>query len=216
MPDFRLLLLSTLVAVLSIQVALLPALSAAQPLTFRPAWVDNLRWGGYVIVLRQGATAYDNESTGSTSHENISGEYRLTEQGLVQTQSVGKGLRRLGIPVASVLTSTIQGAVDTGVLLGLGEVTTMPDLAEGGDKSSWQEQDRRAQALRALVGSRPPGDNNLVIVTDKPNIVNAFGQDWSDVHEGEASVFEPDGSGGYKLIVRILPGEWVKLLGGAN
>ena len=50
-----------------------------------------------------------------------------------------------------------------------------------------------------------------MIVSHKPNIVDAFGEDWSDVREGEASVFEPDGNGGYKLIVRIQASEWSKL-----
>ena len=73
------------------------------------------------------------------------------------------------------------------------------------------ESDRRAQALRKLVAGRPPADNNLVIVSHKPNIIEAFGKDWLDVREGEASVFEPDGDGGYKLIVRIQASEWGKL-----
>jgi hypothetical protein len=50
-----------------------------------------------------------------------------------------------------------------------------------------------------------------VIVSHKPNIVDAFGKDWLDVREGEASVFEPDGRGGYKPIVRIQASEWSRL-----
>jgi hypothetical protein len=58
----------------------------------------------------------------------------------------------------------------------------------------------------------PPADNNLVIVTHKPNIMDAFGRDWFDVREGEASVFEPDRYGGYKLIVRVQANEWSGLV----
>ena len=83
-----------------------------------------------------------------------------------------------------------------------------PELAEAGSAVSAEENKRRAEALRKLVALRPPADNNLVIVTHKPNIIEAFGKDWSDVREGEASVFEPDGEGGYKLIVRIHAEEW--------
>jgi hypothetical protein len=47
-----------------------------------------------------------------------------------------------------------------------------------------------------------------VIVTHKPNIMDAFGKDWFDIREGETSVFKPDGNGGCKPIVRIQAGEW--------
>ena len=42
------------------------------------------------------------------------------------------------------------------------------------------------------------------------------GKDWLDVREGEASVFEPDGDGGYRLIVRIQASEWGKLAQAPN
>src|ERR1700757_4757938 len=51
---------------------------------------------------------------------------------------------------------------------------------------------------------------NIVVVTHKPNILDAFGKDWFDVREGEASVFQP-GGGGYKLIVRVPADEGNKL-----
>jgi hypothetical protein len=110
------------------------------------------------------------------------------------------------------MTSPLQRAVDTGTLLGFGDVTVNPDLAEAGAAISPEENKRRAEALRRIVTLRPPADNNLVIVTHKPNILEAFGKDWSEVREGEATVFEPDSNGGYKLIVRVRADEWSALL----
>jgi hypothetical protein len=46
--------------------------------------------------------------------------------------------------------------------------------------------------------------------------MDAFGKDWFDIREGEASVFKPDGNGGYKLIVRIQASEWGKLAQAPN
>jgi len=54
------------------------------------------------------------------------------------------------------------------------------------------------------------------VVTHKPNILDAFGKDWFDVREGEASVFKPDGSGRYKLVARIQAGDWSKLAQAMN
>ena len=93
-----------------------------------------------------------------------------------------------------------------------GDVVANADLSEAGSAVSPEENKHRSEVLGKLVALQPPVDNNLVIVTHKPNILEAFGKDWSDVREGEASVFEPDGKGGYKLIVRVQANEWAALL----
>jgi len=191
-------------------VAFLPAASNAQASS--PGWIENLRLGGYVIVLRHGATTSD-QSIDSMSRPNLPAERQLTSQGRAQAKSIGEAMRRLKIPVALVLTSSTARAVDTGTLLGVGEVSATADLAEGGPDTSADEDNRRAAAFRELVAQRPPAGNNVVVVSHKPNIVNAFGQAWSDVREGEASVFKPDGRGGYDLIVRIRADEWSALEG---
>jgi len=70
------------------------------------------------------------------------------------------------------------------------------------------ENNRRAQALRAVIGRMPEPGTNTLIVTHKPNIVDALGRDWFDIREGEASVFKPDGAGGYALVGRVQIGQW--------
>jgi phosphohistidine phosphatase SixA len=144
--------------------------------------------------------------------KNVAAQRQLNDQGRAQAKMIGESMRRLKIPVSIVVTSTFQRAVETGTLLGFGEVTATSDVAEGGLVVSPDENSRRTLALRQLAGMHPPADNNLVIVTHKPNIMDAFGRDWFDVREGEASVFEPDGYGGYRLIVRVQANEWSGLL----
>ena len=46
--------------------------------------------------------------------------------------------------------------------------------------------------------------------------MDAFGKDWFDLQEGEASLFKPDGNGGTNFVVRVLADEWGKLAGGAD
>jgi phosphohistidine phosphatase SixA len=203
MPVVRLLLTALIV--------LLPLAASSQPAPSQAEWIEALRQGGYVIVFRHGATT-DQTKVDSMSRPNVSGERQLNEQGREQARSIGQSMRKLKIPVGLVLTSTTQRAVDTGRLLGFGDITPILDLTESGPALSADENSRRAEALRKLVAARPSADNNLVIVSHKPNIINAFGNDWQDIHEGEASVFEPDGNGGYKLIVRIQAGDWSKLV----
>jgi len=45
-------------------------------------------------------------------------------------------------------------------------------------------------------------------VTHKPNILDAFGKDWFEIREGEASIFKPDGKGSYTLIARVPIDQW--------
>src|SRR5215831_19275353 len=126
-------------------------------------------------------------------------------------KSMGEALHKLKIPVGKVQTSLFQRAVDTGTLLGFGEVSTTVDIAEGGLVVSPNENNRRAAALRMLAGTSPPAGTNILLVTHKPNILDAFGKDWFDVREGEASIFKPDGKSSYALVARVQAADWASL-----
>ena len=197
--------------------ALLPMVAFSQAQAADSGWLESVRKGGYVIVVRHGLTTSDksdpmaNPAKGADSMSNMAkkgtGERQLSEEGRAQAKAIGEAMHKLNVPVGMVMTSPLQRAVDTGTLLGYGSTTTNPDLGESGPALSAEENARRADAMRKLAGQRP-ADKNLVLVSHKPNILEAFGKDWSNVTEGEASVFEPDGKGGYKLIVRVKSDEW--------
>jgi phosphohistidine phosphatase SixA len=176
----------------------------------RPAWLDDLRQGGYVIVFRHGATHRDQADTDPFNLDNVARQRQLNDQGRALARSIGDAMRKLGIPVGKVHTSMFNRAIETGTLLGFGAVTSSPDVSEGGLVVTPIENDRRAEAMRKIAATPPPAGSNLVVVSHKPNIMDAFGKDWFDVREGEASVFKPDGTG-YKLVARVLSADWDKL-----
>ena len=173
-------------------------------------WIAGVRQGGYVIVFRHGATHQDQADTDPLNPKNIAQQRQLNDAGRAKAKEIGDAFRKLRIPVGQIQSSVFNRAIETGTLMGLGEVTSTPDLAEGGLVVTPIENNRRAQALRKLAATVPPAGTNVVVVTHKPNILDAFGKDWFDVREGEASVFQP-GGGGYKLIVRVPADEWSKL-----
>ena len=70
------------------------------------------------------------------------------------------------------------------------------------------ENNRRAQALRALAATPPDPGTSTLIVTHKPNIIDAFGKDWFEIREGEASIFKPEGGGKPTLVARVQIGQW--------
>jgi broad specificity phosphatase PhoE len=209
MSRFRLLLLCVLFA-------LPAAIVASQPAP--PAdLLDALRLGGYVIVLRHGATTLDAGKDGmSNSNRNAAGERQLSDAGRAQAIAIGEGLRKLGIRAGLVMTSPLQRAVDTATLLGAGEVRINPYLTEAGTATSREDNERRADILRKLVGYHA-GPDNLVIVTHKPNLIEAFGASLADMREGEAAVFEPDSAGdGYRVVARFQADDWDLLVAAAH
>jgi hypothetical protein len=72
------------------------------------------------------------------------------------------------------------------------------------------ENDRRAEALRKMAATPPDDGKNTLVVTHKPNILDAFGKDWFEVKEGEASIFRPNGAGKAVSIGRVQAIEWVR------
>jgi hypothetical protein len=106
------------------------------------------------------------------------------------------------------MTSPLQRAVDTATLLGIGEVKVAPDLGEISNAMSRAENERRGDILRKLVGYHS-GSDNLVIVTHRPNLIEAFGGSLADMREGEAVVFEPEFTGdGYRVVARFQASDW--------
>jgi phosphohistidine phosphatase SixA len=176
--------------------------------------VKALRGGGHVIVFRHGATYADQADTDPLNvgnADNVATQRQLNDQGRALARQIGEAMRKLQIPVGQVVTSQFYRAIETGTLLGFCAATPSADISEGGQVVSPNENNRRAAAMKKLAATAPPAGTNAVLVSHKPNIMDAFGKDWFDVREGEASVFKPDGSGSAKLVARIQAGDWSKL-----
>ena len=89
------------------------------------------------------------------------------------------------------------------------------NLSEGGLVVTPDENNRRAKALREMLARTPGKGQNDVLITHKPNIIDALGKDWFDVKEGEASIFKPEG-GSYHLLARVQMEDWPKLAASAR
>jgi phosphohistidine phosphatase SixA len=176
-----------------------------------PDWVAALRDGGHIIVVRHGATYADQADTNPLDPKDTAHQRQLNDTGRAAAKAMGDALRTLKIPVGKVQTSQFQRAVETGTLLGFGEVSSTTDLSEGGLVVSPNENNRRTAAFRTLAATPPPAGTNIVLVSHKPNIIDAFGKDWFDIREGEASIFRPDGKGGFTLVARVQIAEWGRL-----
>ena len=112
--------------------------------------------------------------------------------------------------IDEVYTSEFNRAYETAVLAGFKGIEKSADLSEGGLVVTPDENNRRAKALRDMLSKAPDKGKNNILITHKPNIIDALGKDWFDVKEGEASIFEP-AAGNYKLIARVLIEDWSKI-----
>ena len=167
-----------------------------------------LRAGGHVVVFRHGATHPDQADTDPLNVDNVAKQRHLNDKGRAQAKAVGAVFTAAGVPIGKAYSSRFQRAVETARLIGGKEPQPMLDVTEGGLVVSPNENSRRAQALRALVATMPDPGTNTLIVTHKPNVIDALGKDWFEVKEGEASIFRPDTSGKYSLVGRVQIDQW--------
>jgi phosphohistidine phosphatase SixA len=186
--------------------------SQGQEVTIRDAkqLVESLRSGGYVIVVRHGATFSDQADTDPFNFDDIAKQRNLNEKGKELAKAFGDAIRQVGIPAGKVYTSNFNRAFETAVLAGFKDIEKTTDLTEGGLVVSPDENSRRAAALREMLAQVPAKRKNTLI-THKPNIIDALGKDWFDVKEGEASIFKPEDSK-CRLVARVQMEDWPKLL----
>ena len=184
-----------------------------------PAAADDteqaLRAGGLVIVVRHGATFADQADTDPLNFENIVAQRNLNDKGKTLAKAFGDALRQGGIPVGEVYTSKYNRAYETAVIAGFKNIEKTADLTEGGLVVSPNENNRRIEAFHRMLGTAPKPGTNTILITHKPNIVDALGKDWFDVKEGEASLFRPE-NGSYKLLARVQMNEWPRIAAAAK
>src|SRR4029450_13014797 len=173
--------------------------------------VQSLRSGGYVIVVRHGATFSGQADTDPFNFNDIAKQRNLNEKGKELAKAFGDAIRQVGIPAGEVYTSNFNRAFETAVLAGFKDIEKTTNLTEGGLVVSPDENSRRAAALRKTLAQMPQKGKNTFLITHKPNIIDALGKGWFDVKEGEASIFKAEG-GKYQLVARVQMEDWPKLV----
>jgi len=172
--------------------------------------VQALQAGGLVIVFRHGATFPDQADTDPLNFDDIGAQRLLNDKGKALAKALGEAFRQIGVPIGEVYTSKYNRAYQTAVLAGFENIEKTADVTEGGLVVSPNENARRAEAFRKLVSTPPRAGTNSLIISHRPNIVDALGKDWFDVKEGEASIFRPE-NGAYKLVARVQMDEWARI-----
>jgi broad specificity phosphatase PhoE len=183
---------------------------------FHPAAADDkglvqaLRAGGLVIVLRHGATFADQVDAKPVDFDNIAAQRNLNDKGKAAAVALGDAFRQIGVPVGKVYTSRFNRAYETATLAGFKQAEKIPELTDAGPGMAPGPDTSQTDAFRKLIGTAPQPGTNTILVTHKPNIVDALGKDWAEVAEGEASIFRP-ANGNYTLVARVQMDEWPRI-----
>jgi broad specificity phosphatase PhoE len=167
-----------------------------------------MRAGGYVIVVRHGATHADQADTDPFNLDNVAKQRQLNDKGRADARALGEVFKRAGVPIGRAYSSRFFRAVETARLIAGKEPVTTLDITEGGQVVTPNENSRRTKALREMAAAAPDAGTNTLIVTHKPNILDAFGRDWFEIKEGEASIFKPTGNGTFSLVGRVQIDQW--------
>jgi broad specificity phosphatase PhoE len=174
-----------------------------------------LRAGGLVIVVRHGATFPDQADTDPLNFDNIAAQRNLNDKARALAKAFGDAIRQAGVPIGKVFTSKYNRAYETAVIAGFKDIEKTADITEGGLVVSPNENNRRIGSFRKLLGSPTAPGTNTILITHKPNIVDALGKDWFDVKEGEASLFRPE-NGSYTLVARVQMEDWPHIVAAAK
>jgi phosphohistidine phosphatase SixA len=133
----------------------------------------------------------------------------LNDNGREEARLIGAQFKLLKIPVGEVLASEFCRCKETADLA-FGRYKLEPMLT--GVSRSTETAPRREQAIAALkkmLSSTPAQGTNTVLVSHGYNLWDAEGFHLGT--QGEAAIYKPDGKGGYVLVARVLPREWMEL-----
>jgi phosphohistidine phosphatase SixA len=176
--------------------------------------VPQLKSGGYVIVLRHGATDAAQQDVVPFDFKDMTKQRQLNQAGRDQATAIGVAMKSLGIPIGQVYTSQLNRAVETGKLLASKDVIPTAYLTDSGAGSAAAmaagvggNQPAGAE-LKKLMGTMPAAGVNTLVVTHKTNVGDAFGTAWSDIGEGEATIVKPAANGTFTIIGRIPAAQW--------
>jgi broad specificity phosphatase PhoE len=184
------------------------------------ALLSALKQGGHIIVFRHVATDDGQRDVYPFNFKDMSKQRQLSDQGRETARALGTAIKKLRIPIGEVYTSRLNRAVETGKLISGKDVIPVDGLTDSGAGNtsamagtSGGGNAELGRALRELTNTTPKPGTNTVVVTHKTNIADAFGKDWGDVREGEATVFRPNPPNAAIVAGRLKVKDWSEQAG---
>jgi phosphohistidine phosphatase SixA len=173
---------------------------------------DDLKQGGYVVVIRHGRTNESPEFPKDASPTDLAscvGQLMLNDAGKDQARAIGDAFKKAGIPVGKVLASGYCRAIEM-ARLAFGRTDTSDALllaafvpvAGAPVPPPWPQ---RVEMMKEMIATAPDAGTNTILVTHFPNVKVALG---IQINFGDAAIVKPDGHGGAAVVARILSKDW--------
>ena len=172
---------------------------------------DQLRHGGYVLLMRHASSPANPPDKSMADPENTADERQRDENGRATARAMGEALRTLHIPVGQVYSSPTYRARETVKLAGLGTPVLVPELGDQGQSMARITDEGPAAWLKNKVSEAPPPGRNIILVTHMPNITAAFPDQAAGLKDGETLLFKPDGHGHADLVAKVEIEEWPRM-----
>jgi broad specificity phosphatase PhoE len=169
-----------------------------------PALASALQRGGLVLALRHAATDFSKPDQDPIVLSDCGTQRNLSADGRAEARTIGRGVRRLKLRIGNVLASPFCRTKET-ARIAFGRFTVSMALLNtivAEHDARWRRQIR---AARRLLGTKPAPGTLTVLVTHGIVVQDMTGL---TLEEGETLVFRPLGNSRFRLLGRILAGEW--------
>jgi phosphohistidine phosphatase SixA len=186
-------------------VATLVSADELKPGLAGPALRDALLRGGYVLYFRHAATDFGQNDDRMSGYEDCAQQRNLTDGGRSDARAIGAAIRRLHIPITTVLASPFCRTRETAELI-FGRATVDARVRGGPARPDDPE---RYTGLRALLSTPVASGGNVVIVSHGNPFHALAGPPY--LAEGEAAVVEPLGQDEFRIVAKIRPDGWQQL-----
>ena len=164
-----------------------------------------LQSGGFIIYLRHAATDRTQIDRDREDLTNCQSQRNLSTTGREQARMIGKAIRKLDIPIGTVLSSPYCRCQDTAELA-FGESIIKHELRFGVGDDVLQTNQLSA-SLKNLLSTPPAAGTNTVLVSHTANLKEATGI-WPEP-EGAVYIFKPLQDQGFEYLGRIPPETWL-------
>jgi phosphohistidine phosphatase SixA len=205
--------MKTWIAVKALTFGAALGLAAASPLAASDltgdAMLTALKDGGYVVYFRHAISDTTQNDADPIKVDDCATQRNLSDAGRAQAKKLGSAFQLLGIKVDKVMSSPYCRAKET-AKVAFDKVEPVSALFY----SLGLAKDEAAKAgddLKKILAAAPAAGANTVLVGHTSNLKEVAGV-WPK-KEGGAYVFRPDGSGGFKLVGLLEPGDYEKKAG---
>jgi broad specificity phosphatase PhoE len=169
--------------------------------------IERLKAGGYVIYLRHAQTEKDYADQVSAVPGQCDTQRMLSEAGWRQAKTIGAAIAVHGVPVGEVYSSEYCRSWQTAEIAFGRHVKRAALNFEPAEEYTPEQTAAMRDRVRPMLVAAPSAGFNTVIVAHDDPFEAATGH--YPEPQGVSIIVQPDGQGGFTLVGRLGPDDWL-------